>query len=50
MQETDRWAWEEGEGRMNWEIRVDIYIHHHVCNRQLVGICYKAQEAQLSAL
>ena len=35
---------------MNWEIRMDIDTTLCEIDRQLVGTCYKAQEAQSGAL
>ena len=38
----------EGEGGMNWEMRIDIYTLP--CVKQIVRSCCLAQGAQLSAL
>ena len=39
---------EKGEGGMNWESSVDIYILS--CEKQLVESCYKTQGAQPGVL
>ena len=44
----------EGDGGTNWEIGIDIYIlpcvKYIASRNMLLRTCYKAQEAQLSAL
>ena len=49
--ENRRVQWgRRGRGGMNWEIRMDIDTTLCEIDRQLVGTCYKAQEAQSGAL
>ena len=43
---------EEGRGRRGWDVRRGSQgnSHHHMCNRQAMGICCMTQGTQTGAL